>query len=189
MLPKCKQYYFFITATTKAYAFKQELLGVENESKMKIIQNNLGCIPWSKGHIPHYHCRVRTGKAPNLICTAIASHRYVICEHSCSIWWCVCGTGGKYILEKIVKYLKRFVIKKKKKSARNLNIYMHYGASPATSSNFCTIWRVNSSFYLLSTYFFKYIFQQIIYPFSILFKYYFFILFLIFFFSIFLHSS
>ena len=132
MLPKCKQYYFFITATTKAYAFKQELLGVENESRMKIIQNNLGCIPWSKGHIPHYHCRVRTGKAPNLICTAIASHRYVICEHSCSIWWCVCGTGGKYILEKIVKYLKRFVIKKKKKCQK----FEYIHALWSISSNF-----------------------------------------------------
>ena len=45
MLPKCKQYYFFITATTKAYAFKLELLVVENESRMTIIQNNLACIP------------------------------------------------------------------------------------------------------------------------------------------------
>ena len=111
MIPKCKQYYFFITATTKAYAFKQELLGVENESRMKIIQNNLGCIPWSKGHIPHYHCRVRTGKAPNLICTAIASHRYVICEHWCSIWWCVWNRrtvytqGNSQTLKEICNYL------------------------------------------------------------------------------------
>ena len=154
MLPKCKQYYFFITATTKAYAFKQELLGVENESRMKIIQNNLGCIPWSKGHIPHYHCRVRTGKAPNLICTAIASHRYVICEHRCSIWWCVCGTGGKYILEEIVKYLKRFVIKKKKKKKCQKFEYIH------------ALWSISNSLFKFLNYLKS---EQFILPFAYLF--------------------
>ena len=41
--------------------------------------------------------------------------------------------GNNQILKEVCN------LKKKKKSARNLNIYMHYGASPATSSNFCTV--------------------------------------------------
>ena len=51
-------------------------------------------------------------------------------------------------------------------------------ASPANSSNFCTIWRMNSDFYLLFTNFFKYTFQQILYLIQILFLYLLFILFL-----------
>ena len=47
-------------------------------------------------------------------------------------------------------------------------------ASPATSLYFYTVWTVNSDIYLLPIYFFKYIFQQIFYPFSSSFKYYFF---------------
>ena len=35
--------------------------------------------------------------------------------------------------------------------------------SPANSSNFYTVWRMNSDFYLLSINFFKYTFQQILY--------------------------
>ena len=42
---------------------------------------------------------------------------------------------------------------------------------------------MNNDFYLLAIYFFKYIFQQIFYPFCISFKYYFFILFLFFLYS------
>ena len=45
------------------------------------------------------------------------------------------------------------------------------------------VWRMNNDFYLLAIYFFKYIFQQIFYPFCISFKYYFFILFLFFLYS------
>ena len=50
-----------------------------------------------------------------------------------------------------------------------------FRASPAVSLCFCIVWTVNSNIYLLHTYFFKYIFQQILYLFSISFKYYFFI--------------
>jgi len=56
-------------------------------------------------------------------------------------------------------------------------------ASPVDSPKFCIVWRVNSSFYLLAVYFFKYTFQQTLYLLSILFKYYFFILSLIFLYS------
>ena len=38
-------------------------------------------------------------------------------------------------------------------------------AFSVASLYFCTIWTVNSDIYLLSTYFFKYIFQQILYHF------------------------
>ena len=56
-------------------------------------------------------------------------------------------------------------------------------ASPANLSNFCTVWRMNSNFYFLSTHFFKYtlISNRFSIPFSILFKYYFFIHYLFFF--------
>ena len=53
----------------------------------------------------------------------------------------------------------------------------------ADSPIFCIIWRMNNGFYLLAIYFFKYTFQQILYLFSISFKYYFFILFLFFLYS------
>ena len=55
-----------------------------------------------------------------------------------------------------------------------------FRASPAVSLNFYTVWWVNSDFYLLSSYFIKYNFQQILYIFSIPLKYYFFIISLIF---------
>ena len=35
--------------------------------------------------------------------------------------------------------------------------------SPADSSNFCTVWRMNNNFYILTTHFFEYTFQQILY--------------------------
>ena len=57
-------------------------------------------------------------------------------------------------------------------------------ASPVDSPNFCTVWRMNSDFYILVTYFF--------YPFSISFKYYFFIHSLFFFiiiYSSYIHSQ
>ena len=57
--------------------------------------------------------------------------------------------------------------------------------SPIISPNFCIFWRVNSNFYLLTTYFFKFIFQQTLYLFFITLKYYFFIHSLIFFYSLF----
>ena len=50
-------------------------------------------------------------------------------------------------------------------------------ASSVKSPNFCTIWRMNSNFYLLATHFFKYTSNR----FSISFKYYFFINYLFFF--------
>ena len=58
-------------------------------------------------------------------------------------------------------------------------------ASPITSLNFYTVWRMNSCIYLLPIYIFKYTFQQTLYHFSISFKYYFFIPFLIFIYSFF----
>ena len=62
--------------------------------------------------------------------------------------------------------------------------------SPVDSPKFCIVGRVNNFFYLLTTYFFRCIFQQTLYILSISFKYYFFILFFnlsLFIFSIFLH--
>ena len=53
--------------------------------------------------------------------------------------------------------------------------YIRLRASLAVCLNFCTVWTMNSDIYLLPTHFFKYTFQQILYPFSISFKYYFFI--------------
>ena len=61
--------------------------------------------------------------------------------------------------------------------------FFTFRAFLADSPNFCIIWRMNSGFYLLAIYFFKYTFQQILYLFSISFKYYFFILFLFFLYS------
>ena len=55
------------------------------------------------------------------------------------------------------------------------SIYCLLRASPAEFPNFCTIWRMNSIFYLLVINFFKYTFNRFSIPFFISFKYYFFI--------------
>ena len=55
----------------------------------------------------------------------------------------------------------------KKTLSNNTLVFTHFmfvRASLANSSNFCTVWRINSDFYILSTHFFKYSFQQILYP-------------------------
>ena len=61
------------------------------------------------------------------------------------------------------------------------SMYNNIRASPVACLNFYTVWTMNSDIYFLPTYFFKYTFQQILYHFSISFKYYFFIHSLLFF--------
>ena len=58
-----------------------------------------------------------------------------------------------------------------------------FRVSPTISPYFCTVWTVNGNILLLLIYFFKYIFQQILYHFSISFKYYFLFHYLFFFFT------
>ena len=53
--------------------------------------------------------------------------------------------------------------------------FNHLRASSVEFPNFCTIWRMNSIFYLLVINFFKYTFNRFSIPFFISFKYYFFI--------------
>ena len=59
--------------------------------------------------------------------------------------------------------------------------YIVLRASPATSSNFCTVWRMNSDFYLYLSAFSNTLSNRFSIPFSVSFKYYFFIHYLFFF--------
>ena len=67
------------------------------------------------------------------------------------------------------------------------SIYCLLRASPAEFPNFCTIWRMNSDFYFLTTHFFKYTFNRFSITFFISFKYYFFINYLFFFYLTTIH--
>jgi len=57
---------------------------------------------------------------------------------------------------------------------RGIRCIIHFRASLTVFLYFCIVWTMNNSIYLLPIYFFKYILQQILYNFFILFKYYFF---------------
>ena len=60
-------------------------------------------------------------------------------------------------------------------------MFCQIGASPAESTNFYTIWRMNSDFYLYLPTFSNTLFNRLFISFSISFKYYFYIYYLFFF--------